>query len=61
MQRTREIVDDFAKEIAQRKPKVPKPAKTVVNFETREKMDEREIYNVPVELLRYRKDNGELD
>ena len=61
IQRTREIVDDFAKEIAQRKTIGPKPAKTVVNFRNERKDGiEREIYNVPVELLRYRKDNGRI-
>jgi len=58
---TREIIEDFAKEINARKKRGPKPAKCVINFR-RERVDgkEREIYYVPLELLRYRKDNGRI-
>lgn len=57
----REIIDDFAKEIKDKQTKGPKPAKTVINFRT-EMHDgfEREVVRVPIEILRYRKDNGRI-
>jgi hypothetical protein len=57
----REIIDDFAKEIAACKTTGPKPEKTVIYFRN-ERRDgiEREIFNVPIELLKYRKDNGRI-
>lgn len=60
-QAIREIVDDFAKEIREKQSKGPKPAKTVINFRT-EMQDgiERDIVRVPIEILRYRKDNGRI-
>ncbi len=58
---TREIVDDFAKEIRQRKTKTAKPSKMVINFRSDIKDgNEREIYRVPIEILRFRKDNGRI-
>lgn len=58
---TREIVRDFASEIARRKFRSGKPEKTVINFRTDRKVGkEREIWCVPIELLRYRKDNGRI-
>lgn len=58
---TREIVEDFAKEIRQRKMKTAKPSKTVINFRTDIKDGiEREVYRVPIEILRFRKDNGRI-
>lgn len=59
--KTREIVEDFAREIESSKRRGPKPAKTVIDFRS-EKNDgfERQIYHVPIELLRYRKDNGRI-
>lgn len=57
----RQIIDDFAKEIGVRKDSGPKPSKTVIDFRN-EKRDgpERKVYQVPVVLLRYRKDNGRI-
>lgn len=58
---TREIVDDFAKEIQQRRTKTAKPAKAVINFRTDIKDGiERTIWRVPIDLLRFRKDNGRI-
>ena len=57
----REIVDDFAKEIDDRKTSGHKPDKTVINFRNDKKNSkERIIYEVPINLLRYRKDNGRI-
>ncbi len=59
--KTREIIEDFAKDIWQRKRLGPKPAKCVINFRQESRMGiERDIYYVPTELLRYRKDNGRI-
>lgn len=57
----REIIDDFVKEIQQRKRKGPKPEKAVIDFRN-EKRDgiQRDVYYVPIGLLRYRKDNGRI-
>ena len=57
----REIIGDFAALIAQKKTQGSKPAKGVINFRD-EKLNgvERDIWQVPVELLRYRKDNGRI-
>ncbi|MGA2862889.1 MAG: hypothetical protein ABSF95_00200 [Verrucomicrobiota bacterium] len=57
----REIVEDFAKLIRQKKTSGAKPAHTVINFRN-EKKDgvERPIEQVPIGLLRYRKDNGRI-
>ncbi len=59
--KTREIIKDFAQDIAKRKRLGPKPAKCVINFRQESRMGiERDIYYVPIELLRYRKDNGRI-
>jgi hypothetical protein len=59
--KTREIISDFAKEIARRKKLGPKPAKCVINFRQEAQIGfERPIYYVPIDLLRYRKDNGRI-
>src|SRR3989338_6962134 len=57
----RQIIDNFANEISDRKRKGPKPQKHVIDFRT-DKRDgiERDVYLVPIELLRYRKDNGRI-
>lgn len=57
----RAIVEDFASEIQSRKQIGPVPTKAVINFrnEQRDKV-ERQIYNIPLGLLRYRKDNGRI-
>ncbi|HMD53695.1 MAG TPA: hypothetical protein VKJ65_04000 [Phycisphaerae bacterium] len=58
---TREFVDDFAKEIEQRRTMTAKPAKTVINFRTDIKDGiERPICQVPIDLLRFRKENGRI-
>ncbi len=59
--KTREIIRDFADDIAKAKRLGAKPAKTVINFRNeRNNGIERDIYEVPIELLRYRKDNGRI-
>ncbi|MCK9573666.1 MAG: hypothetical protein M0R20_04655 [Candidatus Omnitrophica bacterium] len=57
----REIIEDFAKEIAAKKQKGPKPQTHIIAFRDDEHYKrEREVYLVPIELLRYRKDNGRI-
>lgn len=57
----REIVDDFAKDIRERRIETAKPSKAVINFRTDMKDGfERTIWRVPIDLLRYRKDNGRI-
>ena len=49
---TREIVEDFAKEIRLRKTKTAKPSKAVINFRAESKDGiEREVCRVPIEIL----------
>ena len=57
----REIIGDFAKEIRLRRQQTARPSKTVIAFR-REMLDgnERDVWLVPVEILRYRKDNGRI-
>jgi hypothetical protein len=57
----REIIEDFAKEIEKRKTPTAKPSKTVINFRT-DFSDgiERDVFQVPIGILRYRKDNGRI-
>ncbi|MBW3596892.1 MAG: hypothetical protein KY475_06400 [Planctomycetes bacterium] len=57
----RVIIGDFAEEIRKRKTQTVKPSKIVIDFRT-EKRDgvEREVFRVPIELLRFRKDNGRI-
>jgi hypothetical protein len=57
----REIVDDFAREIRERKTTRVTPEFAVINFRD-EKIRgyQRRIVSVPIELLRYRKDNGRI-
>lgn len=57
----REIVEDFAKEICDRRIQTARPSKAVINFRTDMRDGfERTIWRVPIELLRYRKDNGRI-
>lgn len=57
----REIIEDFVADIEKRKQPGPKPQKAVIDFRNERKDGiERDIYYVPVELLRYRKDNGRI-
>jgi len=59
--RTREIINDFAREIRKKRLPTAKPSKAVINFRTDLKDGhERDICRVPIELLRYRKDNGRI-
>ena len=57
----REVVEDFAKRIREKKIQGPKPATAVINFRN-DKRDnfERPVELVPIELLRYRKENGRI-
>jgi len=58
---TREIIEDFAKEIRARRVQTAKPSKTVINFRTDVKDGiERTVWRVPIGILRYRKDNGRI-
>jgi hypothetical protein len=57
----REIVDDFAQEIINRRKSPKKPDKGVINFRNEQKDGyQRDIWEVPVKLLRFRKDNGRI-
>jgi len=57
----REIVEDFAKEIRQRRMETVKPSRAVINFRTDYKDGiERKVFRVPIEILRFRKDNGRI-
>ena len=58
---TREIIDDFVAEINKRRRSTPRPSKAVIHFRS-EDIDrfERNVANVPIELLRFRKDNGRI-
>ena len=58
---TRLIIEDFAKEIRDRRSPTAKPTKEVINF--RDDMlsgFERCVWRVPIDLLRDRKDNGRI-
>src|SRR6058998_2530970 len=58
---TREIIEDFAKAIREKKRPTAKPSKDVINFRNERKLGfERPIVEVPIGLLRYRKDNGRI-
>lgn len=58
---TREIINDFAREIRKKRLHTAKPSKAVINFRTDLKDgNERDIWRVPIELLRYRKENGRI-
>lgn len=58
---TRDIIDDFANEIRVKQSDTVKPSKTVINFRTdRKDGNERPIKRVPIEILRYRKENGRI-
>ncbi|MHA1381369.1 MAG: hypothetical protein ACTSRG_23625 [Candidatus Helarchaeota archaeon] len=57
----RKIIDDFEEEIKKRKRPGSPPKKTVIDFRNeRANGIERDIEEVPIELLRYRKDNGRI-
>jgi len=54
-------VSDFAKEIKRRRERGPVPKRDLIDFrnDIQAKRD-RDVYFVPLELLRYRKDNGRI-
>jgi len=57
----REIIEDFAREIQEKKVVGPKPSKAVIFFRNEQINNfERDIVEVPINLLRYRKDNGRI-
>ncbi|MFA7270305.1 MAG: hypothetical protein WC073_13265 [Sterolibacterium sp.] len=57
----REIVQDFAQAIREKKTSTPKPSYAVINFRDEKSQNyERPIESVPISLLRYRKDNGRI-
>lgn len=59
--KTREIIDDFAEQIQKRRREGKPPKNTVINFrDDRAVGRESPIWDVPIELLRYRKDNGRI-
>ena len=59
--RQREIVDDFAKAIREKKTQTAKPQFAVINFRDEKRTSfERRVEVVPIGLLRYRKDNGRI-
>jgi hypothetical protein len=58
---TRKIIVDFAREISKKKRPGAKPEKTVIEFRNDHRDGiEREIFNVPTKILRFRKDNGRI-
>ena len=58
---TREIVSDFADEIRRAALGTAVPSRTIINFRTDwHDKKERDIVRVPIDLLRYRKDNGRI-
>lgn len=57
----REINKSFASEIKKNAVKGVKPAKDVISFRSDKELGkEREVWFVPINLLRYRKDNGRI-
>ena len=57
----REIVDDFAKEIADKRIETSAGEKTRINFRDGVRRNrEEKVYHVPIGLLRYRKENGRI-
>ena len=58
---TRTVIDDFHKQIEARKLRSEPPGQTVINFRDEASTNTpRTIYKVPLELLRYRKENGRI-
>jgi len=57
----REIIEDFANEIKANASSGPKPSKAVIFFRNeRENNVERNVKEVPINILRFRKDNGRI-
>ncbi len=59
--KAREIIEDFAKEIESRKVPCSKPPEEIIYFRN-ERRDgiPRPVFYIPIELLRFRKDNGRI-
>lgn len=61
MQKTRRIIEDFAREITRTMTDGPAPAKHVIKFRNEvARGRERKVKFVPLELIRFRKENGRL-
>lgn len=59
--KTREIIEDFAKEVKGKRKQTARPTKAVINFRNeRANNYERDVWEVPTEILRFRKDNGRI-
>lgn len=57
----REIIEDFAKEVREKRMQSAKPSMEVINFRTDLKDGvERPVWQVPIAILRFRKDNGRI-
>jgi len=57
----RKIIDDFAQEIDQRKQEGAKPSSEVIEFRNWATINhEEKVWEVPITLLRYRKENGRI-
>lgn len=57
----REIIEDFAKEIEGKITEGAKPSFEVISFRNERKLNiERKVKYVPIELLRFRKNNGRI-
>ena len=57
----RKIIDDFQKVIIEKRISSAPPEETVINFRNEEAQNKtRRIFLVPLELLRYRKENGRI-
>jgi len=57
----RVIIEDFAEEIRSSAQPTAKPSVTVINFRTdREDGNERQICRVPIDIIRFRKENGRI-
>ena len=60
-QRTREIIDDFAREIQVKKIEASPAESTRIDFRNGMAENREEtVYKVPLDLLRYRKENGRI-
>ncbi len=58
---TRKIIEDFAKEISKKKISGAHPENTVIDFRNdRRDGIERDVLYVPIDILRFRKDNGRI-
>jgi len=57
----RKIIDDFAQDIEQNKQKGAKPSMEIIYFRNwAGNNEEQQVWEVPIELLRYRKENGRI-